>query len=389
MNLIVKIVFLLYFLSSSLAFYFWGTSALWIMIIADVMSLFLILKEINFKCAPKRFSYCLLLFVLLVVWSIMTSGLSKGAITFLQYVPFLSLLMLTDEKLKEVYVYVNKYFSLLLLCSFVIYLSVSVFKLNIPNWGIISSGSDVHTLFMNYIFYAEPLYDYELIFPRFNGMFLEPGHLGMICSFMLMANGFSLKTYENKIYLIVLIFTLSLAGYLICFLGYILSVRPKKIIYSLPLFLVLYYIVAVVWDDGDNFINILIFERLAFSEDSIERNARTSDILNNYFEQLNLKQYLMGIGQYNFEKLQKIGYNGAGYKIYILNYGLIGLSLIFLFYYQIVKYAVNKKYVYAFFIVICISFLQRAYPWWLSWFLPFVYLSTIKQTNERGKHIDC
>ena len=64
--------------------------------------------------------------------------------------------------------------------------------------------------------------------------------------------------------------------------------------------------------------------------------------------------------------------SGAGYKIYILYYGMVGLILVFLFYLSVIPSHPDKRYTISFFILISLCFMQRDYPFWYSWLFPYV-----------------
>lgn len=384
-----KLLYFCYFLSSSLAFYFWGQKSLLMLIIMTILQLSLLMSHINLRRISKVDYNIILSFLFIIGWSFLSRGLTQGVLDFLRFTPLMLFCLLPYSISRDVYIFINKLFPLLLLGSFIIYLLVSVFHVEIPNLGILDSGTDRHSLFTNYILYIEPQYDYIQIIPRFNAFFLEPGHLGMICAFMLISNRFNLKHNGNIIYLLSLIFSLSLAGYLLCILGFVLFNMNNIKQLMFPLIVAVFLVLIFTnYNEGDNIFNDLIIERLKFDNEAIERNSRTSAEFDAYFtNHMHASDYLFGIDNSTFRQLQEFNVNGAGYKIYIMNYGIVGIVLIVFFYYSIAFKFPDRRFSIIFLIVLACAFIQRAYPWWFSWILPLYGESIIIESNKQYSKI--
>lgn len=387
MQTVYNFIFFCYFLSSSLAFYFWGQKSLLMLIVVNFVSLSLIKHHLKLRQISKTDFHIIISFIFVILWSFLSRGLSQFGLDFLRYFPILLFCLLPRSINRGIYDFINKSFQIFLVGSFIVYLLVSVFQIDLPNFGLLNSGSDRHTSFVNYLLYIEPQYDYLQIIPRFNACFLEPGHLGMICAFMLISNRFNFSKLGNIIYLISLIFSLSLAGYLLCIIGFILLYFNRlKYVILFVLLSSITVIISITYNDGDNIFNNLIVERLQFDDDAIERNTRTSDEFNMYFSSyMDTKDYWFGISNNTFRQLQAYNINGAGYKIYIMNYGIIGVILLAFFYYSISLKVKDKKYSKVFLIILICAFIQRAYPWWFSWILPLYgsdFLNNSKIPNK-------
>ena len=95
---------------------------------------------------------------------------------------------------------------------------------------------------------------------RFCGIFLEPGYLAALCSFLLFVDKYDLKKKENKILVLAVMVSLSLAGYIFLAVGYML-LRANKIvdllkkIFGLLFYVLLFYTIFTNYDDGDNIVN--------------------------------------------------------------------------------------------------------------------------------------
>lgn len=215
---------------------------------------------------------------------------------------------------------------------------------------------------------------YDNFVYRFNGPFLEPGHQAMISCLLLFANKYNFKDCKYLwILLIAIIISFSLAGYVLLVLGYMfLKVHSvsKVVLFAISL-LIAGYVVTDVWNDGDNPVNVLIFERLEYDKDKgITGNNRTIEATDDYFYRC-VKDGTIVLG-IRGKDVGKNNVRGAGYKIYLLNYGLVSLIIISIFYLLLIPPRSDKRYAYFFFLLLSIVFLQRAYPYWYSWMFPYV-----------------
>ena len=83
-------------------------------------------------------------------------------------------------------------------------------KFPLPHYTDASDPYYYHTIYYLFNLNGDP--DLQLV-PRFAGFFLEPGHLGTMCVFLLCINRFRLREFGNKILLAGVLFSLSLAAY--------------------------------------------------------------------------------------------------------------------------------------------------------------------------------
>lgn len=291
--------------------------------------------------------------------------------SFAVYIQALYLYILPQKRKIDLLQFITKFYSIILGISIIVYLST--YLINLPTIGTFKAGNmEFYPPYDNYIFFVKTrLYD-NFIY-RFNGPFLEPGHQAMISGLLLFANKFDLK--NNKLLWIPLmgiLISFSLAGYIILIISYILLFVKStvKIISSLIVFIAINFFVTEVWNGGNNPVNVLIFERLELDEDKgIAGNNRTAKITDDYFEQ-NIKDGKLLLGTRG-AKGDSARIVGAGYKVYLLQNGLIALLLVALLYRCLINPKCVKRYSIAFFILICCIFMQRAYPTWYSWLLTF------------------
>lgn len=218
----------------------------------------------------------------------------------------------------------------------------------------------------NYFFFLENIYERKLI-PRFSSVFIEPGHLGMILSFLLFGNRFDFRKKTVIILFLGNLFTMSLAGYVLMMFSYIffLMEKSRKSIVPIVLGVVLLYgiyFTVKTYNGGHNAINELIFKRVEIVDSDISGNNRFTEKMDNYFERMKgTDEFVWGIGSARYEALD-FGPN-AGYKVFIVQSGIFGTMLLFVFYYY-QTYAYKGTLSWFLLIIYILSFLQRSYALW-------------------------
>ncbi len=245
-------------------------------------------------------------------------------------------------------------------------------------------------LFFNYFVMLKGASFYEEDGMRFQSIFLEPSYLGTLMAFMLYAVKYNFKKRINIILLLGLIASLSLAGYLIAALGYVLNITAKGVSAKKYIFAILLvygvYLFGITYNGGDNYVNEKIIERLQpDDEKGIVGNNRVSLAADDYFERhMGTAELFFGIGDEGVNKYNgttdvendfRDSIAGAGYKIYFIKYGILSAILIFLVYYLFIKGCYinrDQRYPMFFLVIIIVTFLQASYPATYSWLIPFV-----------------
>jgi hypothetical protein len=167
---------------------------------------------------------------------------------------------------------------------------------------------------------------------RFSSVFLEPGYLAVLMVFHLFINGFDLKEKRNIIFILTLIATISLAGFLMGIFAYIANGYQKKRksagrLVVLGLIILTGFQFFSRYNGGDNIVNHGIIERLVYDEqnNTISGNNRTSEELDNQYNRfLTSSDVFFGIGREGQLEM------GVGYKAFVVRHGVFGLML-FLF----------------------------------------------------------
>jgi hypothetical protein len=315
-------------------------------------------------------NFAILLLYIIALFSLGFVSDLTGSLVFLCQLFPLAIFIITSNKFKALTLkFITRYWLFILMPSLFFFLLSFIIEL--PNLGQIENSSWDMYVYTNYVIFIKGQF-YDI---RFNSIFLEPGHLGMILSFFLFAYRFDFSKWEVKCMLVVLLFTLSLAGYILVFVGYSLSLISQKknfyrFIITTSLILGSIYIAATVYNGGNNVLNVLIVSRLEFDDEKgISGNNRTSTIADDYFEEILLSNKVWwGLSG----SLLKEDNLGAGWKVFIIRYGLVPMFFFFLFYYTSArKFGNDKKYNLLFLILLIATFIQRSYPWWDSWTLPY------------------
>ena len=360
-----------------------------IMAFAVVLVHFAIPKMFSFKLGKSVKWAFVILFIAL--YSTKTDG--SGLQLLLRAYLVLSVFCLQNEYQIKLFRIIQRSVAILLVPSLILHYILLVNPLP-PFGGIIEHPASINYIYGNYIF----LIKNDIMYPdRFCGFTLEPGYIGSFCAFMLYADKFRMRNIENIVLLVSVISSLSLAGYLLTTMGFFMcKVSNVRIIFKRLLqigcLVVIAYFIAQKYNDGDNYINEKIFDRLQIDEKKgIKGNNRVSDDVNVYYGQfLRSDNLLFGYSDTQMQKLRNSleVWNSAGYKTFLMSYGLVRLLLILTFYYLIARFSNNKYYSMGFFIMIFIYFLATGYVFSLMWLM--VYTLGIKlNSSKKSKNIEC
>lgn len=303
-----------------------------------------------------------------------------------QLIPIICIVFLDDNYKGRVLNNITKWYVWLMLVSIVLYFIVTF--VNLPNFGIMTNG-DRYGSFANYIFYVKEFGSHETI-SRFGGPFLEPGYVGMIGAFLLFVNQFDFKRKEVRVILFSVLLSLSLAGWVLAFIGYFeiqyykRNINVKKI-FSLVCLFGVFIICGLSYNNGDNVINNEILSRLAFDEEKgFVGNNRNMEAMMDFFQAMwgDWDLLLHGYPPTAFYGLSDWETIGAGLDRFVVFHGLIGVFYVFLFYILSLFYAKDKKFTLLFMFFIMICFWQRTYSLWFSWIICFHY-SVVLQDNRK------
>lgn len=310
-----------------------------------------------------------------------------------QLIPMVCIVCIKDEYKEKVLYYITKWYSRIIFFSLLTF--VFVYFLPFSGFGSLEFALDSnYGVFTNYILYVERINTLTGSFPRFNGPFLEPGYVGMIGAFLIYANNFNFKKKENRIILFSVLASMSLAGWLLLIIGYMLNVFYKGGISVAKLVVYLLLVVSLIqfaqhYNNGDNVVNEKILSRLEYDKEKgfsgNNRNSETIQLLAIGMWASDFETLLLGYDENFFYQFDEWELVGSGFDNFLVHHGLIGVLLVFSFYVFIIKTALNKKFALLFFIFILFCFWQRSYALWFSWIICFYYSSVIA---DRYKYIN-
>ena len=318
---------------------------------------------------------CTILVIVYSLYSTFIIDLNYGILTFMSYIPAVLLFILDKPLQEDLLGFVTKWFSIIMGVSLGFF--GLHFILPLPSFPFLPNEiSTSYLTFDNYFFFMKTnmyLSENAGVF-RFGGPFLEPGHQSMICCLILFANRCQIKKQPLMWILVVsILMSFSLAGYLTLIIGWAL-IKIRNV-YSMAFVVGVvggaWFFVESLWNDGDNAVNQLILQRLEYdSQKGIKGNNRTLKHTDYFFKEcVRDGTAVLGV---RTQKVDTLKISGAGYKIFILRYGIIGTIFVALLYLFFIPPGCNRRYAVSFLLLMAIIFLQRAYPSWYSWLFPYV-----------------
>lgn len=236
----------------------------------------------------------------------------------------------------------------------------------LPHYSTLTNNYYKHSVYFFFILNGDP----GQLLPRFAGLFLEPGHLGSTACLLLFLNGVTLRKWQNVVFLVAVILSLSLAAYglLVGSIAlYLITSTRNGWLKMLPYIIVLAGVVAFFsgYRGGENAINQKILMRLVFENGEMVGNNRTSQVFDSQYNRfIKSKDAIFGMGRSvneNTHSSTGLLHGTASWKRYIFLRGYVGcaLLLMFLFYYL---HAYPSKLGLAFMIIYLVCNIIRDYP---------------------------
>lgn len=287
--------------------------------------------------------------------------------------------------LDDLFQYIYTTIAIILIPSIIFYILDIYAGVSIPSFT--QHSQDLGYIVENHIFYV--------VNPdansRFCGYFCEPGHLATIMSLLLLCSRCNIKDWRTKVILVAILLTMSLAGYVITgmafFVKSITAGRLNKIIKSLIGVFTIFLIVLFAFKISGNYdqLDELIFQRLIFDSDTgkLSGDNRVSYATDLFIATLDLNTLFLG--GIDIEQHDLVG---TGVKMYVLQFGIIGVIATYLMYYNILKNR-PSKYGTLCLIVFAMSFIQRCYAIWFCQIFIFIYCVTLgyKIKNNERHHL--
>lgn len=371
MSLVLLCIIMLY---SMKIYIFWGKT--YVVYLAISLFVFIRIQFIARKVSRSNFISCFFCFLMYSTLDIFHLESIMDLIPYtLRHVLLVWLVLLLTNAEKEQLVW-------LFTKIFVVIVGISLVSFTIHSLGVeLPYGTvkyEVNTSYPDfkcYPFFLER--NQPGLISRFQSVFLEPGHLGMISSLLLYVNGYHLKRPATWILFLAIFASLSLAAYVLLLIGMVLRyvISGKRMLKRI--FLSLIYILAIIVVglfyyiyDPDAAFSQRIVERLDYDENKgISGNNRTNISFDTYYEQQFYKgvDCLFGVGSKEFNQSSWGGNRGQGgnssYKVFIVQYGLLGIFTLILFF-SVYTYLYKSRLLLGLLLLYATSFWQRPYALW-------------------------
>lgn len=286
------------------------------------------------------------LWFFLLILTLITGALYSSDIAALIHIvapvlPLFFILALRSDYKEDLLSYISKLMAILIgisLAGWLLYL----FGVQLPWFPIGYGNSDINDfqyMYQNHIFFLRniTLATDTYGIPRFSAVFVEPGYLGCLLSMFLLVNNFKVNK-ENGVFLVALLLTISLAGYIVFAVSLLLSSfkHSKKIfkyILGVTILILMVYLFGLYYNDGDNPIKKSIIDRLEYdkTEQTIVGYNRSREETDYFFWNQFVTSDKLLLGDH------KSALSGdVDWKTYIISHGLIS----FLFFIGFLSYPV-------------------------------------------------
>lgn len=341
----------------------------------------------NSSCRPiyvrRDFFMALMLYAILSVYqAAVNSGNIKGYIAIVARVfVFLALFRADEKRLNGLSDFLAKVMGAMLLVSIVGMLLVFA-GFPVPHFE--TDYQDGTYKYINYYFFLFNITDFR-VFPRFSSYFIEPGYLAAMSMFILATQWGHWKKWYNITLLVASFLTFALTAYVlfvaIVFLN--LWLEGKKIIMKAVAFIAvaaIFVSASFVYNDGDNWVHDLILVRLEVEDGELSGNDRvTVDFSDKFNDMITSGDAFFG------RDVEELGWGNSGARVYIYDFGVIGLVLVLIWYYYALKMGSNHKYIFASAVLSFMIFLSQGNPIWPCYFFSlYIYANQQPRSNRRS-----
>lgn len=353
---------LIAFLGSMSPWFMWAVGSLYPVPAAMLIVASLLVSRTMEEPVFTRSDYLLplLAFVIYSVYECLASECNINAYLMIAFkaVIVFSLLQLNAERLFHLTTFIAKVMGVLLAASLAGHF---LYLLGFPLPGRPAQLGEFYSFTNHYLFLLDDRNLFTIV-PRFNSYFPEPGHVGSAAAFLLFAQRGHWRKWYNMVLLATIFFSFSLASYIyltaIVFLN--LWIEKKNMFRKLAItvgFFLAAITLAFTYNGGDNLVHDLILLRLEVDDDSLAGDNRvTGNFEKDYDNYLGSSDMIFG-RTYD----SSLEFGNAGFKVFFFDYGLVGILLVFLFYFLAMRNAPNKRAALSACIILSLYFIVSAY----------------------------
>ena len=276
---------------------------------------------------------------------------------------FLCTFCISDNQFTKSLKYITNILTYIILISLPLWL-IHIFVAPLPLYDVydFSQAKGAENVIMNNYFFF--VMNDGTIANRFYSVFDEPGVLGTFSAFVLYGNKYRMN-WKSIVILIGGFFTYSMAFYVLTALGVIMTYwhRPA-VLMKIALPIAIIGGLGFIYLKNDLAFQQAVLYRITGNKISDLVDSRNAYEVNQYYDKISdNEQILFGVG---FDKMTNLGlFNGASYKHFIIEYGLIGLFTIALMYFLMLRKRYDF-YTWGTYIMFAASFTQRPLLW-SSW----------------------
>lgn len=371
-------------------FCWWITKNIMLKWIATLALGFIFYKQ---KGRLSRIDANVVLLYVIAFFFTITLSILKGNITFfgvVDCIPNVFLVYLICANMdfsKKTYLYFSLFFAILMGLSIVAQFLFLTGAL--PSIGtIVNPGQDrIYTVYP-FLIREQTIDAFSMQGIRFAGAYDEPGAIGTIAAVLLCIEKFRLKKWENIIFLITGLMSMSLAFYII--LGgysflYVLVVR-KNIILTLAIIasLGLFY----NYTKDNPVFETLIWERLKWDEEKqgLAGEDRMVGDANYYFDTHIKGTQAYWFGLSDTKEFWKSAEGSASYKVVIAQNGMIFLSLYVLCFVLLAFHYRPNRYEFILFLILLIAnTMQRPNIYSPLWIFLYAYYARYNSNEQKQR----
>lgn len=271
------------------------------------------------------------------------------------------------------------------LCVSIACFLLYLFGVSFPSQSLVSP--DEFYYFTNYYMFLIDDRSLGAFFPRFQSIFIEPSQLGTVCVLLLQVQRGKWKKWYNCVLLFATIISFSLGAYVYLFVIIFLNLwcsRKKMMRKVLTTMAVLSTIIigSFFYNNGDNLLQNLIIARMEVDDGELAGNNRTSKTFDKEFDSF------MQSSDIFFGRHREITeFGNSGYKVYVYQYGFVGLLLLTLFFCFCYGKGEDTRFKISSFVITALVFLVDGFVLWYCRFIPLFCTATSELTTSERKEL--
>ena len=355
-------------LYSTQPYFAWNTTGIKVLLLAFFLVIrFFFLKRWILQANIFPLFICFILWLYLYVFHAPSLG-DVFSTFFTRFLPLFFVILFSSKEKRCFLTYTTNIIAIISIIS-LLFFTLWFLGVSLPSIRIEHPTDNFYTKFTCYYFF---IIQGDLgIFTRFQSIFTEPGHLGMINSLLLYLNRYNFKKWQCWILSASIIWSFSLAAYILFFFGYIIykiASNHNILLATLKTFalMLLLAVCSIIYYHlfPDTIISTLIISRFEIEENGkISGDNRNDASFMRYHEKFDdTSDYIWGIGLEKYANISFAGGNSS-YRVFIVQYGLIGIFLLLIFGVSAVKTNPSNLY-WGLLLLYALSFWQRPYALW-------------------------